>query len=181
MAAQGTRPGRTIGVVSIITAAGAGVVGTAARLPVTVVAPVMIVVLAGIDILGAVVAKAWSDDRAPWLFAVGAALFVLLFWIYGVSLSYGHLSTITLGWVVLVTVASIGLDATVYDVHVPARKWLAAVAVIGLLVYLMTDDRSGAADVRPHSGPTAARQDPAAGPTVGSIDDLRSHVNRSVA
>lgn len=139
MAIQSVRHRRLAG--ALFVSALAGVEAVAARLPAALVAPAMIVLLAVIDMLGAVAAKQWSTDRAPWTFATGAVLSLLLFWVYAVSLSYGHLSTITLGWIVLVTVASLGLDAFVYDVHVPLRKWLAALAIVGLLVYLMADDR----------------------------------------
>lgn len=126
---------------ALVVSALAGLEAVATRLPAVLVAPAMMILLAVIDMLGAVAAKQWSTDRAPWTFVTGAVLSLLLFWVYGLSLNYGHLSTITLGWVVLVTVASLGLDAFVYDVHVPLRKWLAALAIVGLLVYLMRDDR----------------------------------------
>lgn len=137
-----------------------GAEGAVARLPSSVVAPAMMILLAGIDIVGAVMAKGWSDGRSPWTFLAGAVLFVLLFWVYGVSLSYGHLSTITIGWVVLITVGSMGLDALVYDVRLPIQKWLAAGAVVALLVFLMAGDRNDPAQtaVEPTSD---LRSDPA--------------------
>jgi hypothetical protein len=66
-------------------------------------------------------------------------LFILLFWIYGISLRFGELSTVTIGWVVLITVADMGLDRFVYRVHFPPSKWVAAFAAVALLAYLCTD------------------------------------------
>ena len=115
------------------------------RVPAVVIVPVMIVVLAGIDIVGGIVAKSWALGRSPWAFAAGVALFVLLFWVYGMSLRHGELSTITIGWVVLVTLADMGLDRFHYDVHFPLSKWIAALAAVALLAYLLvgTDEPDG--------------------------------------
>ena len=39
----------------------------------------------------------------------GCAMYLVMFWIYGVSLRFGELSTITVGWVVLVTVGNMAV------------------------------------------------------------------------
>jgi hypothetical protein len=108
-----------------------------ARVPAVVIVPVMIVVLAGVDIAGGIVAKSWALGRSPWMFATGVALFALLFWIYGISLRHGELSTVTIGWVVLVTLADMGLDRFHYGVQFPTSKWLAALGAVALLAYLL--------------------------------------------
>ena len=108
-----------------------------ARVPSAVIVPVMVVVLAAIDIVGGVAAKSWAIGRSPWSFLTGIALFALLFWLYGLSLRHGELSTITIGWVVLVTLADMGLDRFHYDIHFPLSKWIAAFAAVGLLAYLL--------------------------------------------
>jgi hypothetical protein len=127
------------------------------RAPATVVVPAMIVVLAGIDIVGGVVAKSWALGRSPWAFAAGVSLFALLFWVYGLSLRHGELSTITIGWVVLVTLADMGLDRFYYNVHFPLSKWLAAFAAVGLLAYLLVAPGDGAPKPDPHA--PIAKQD----------------------
>ena len=110
---------------------------SSARVPAVVIVPVMILVLAGVDIAGGIVAKSWALGRSPWMFAVGIALFALLFWVYGLSLRHGELSTITIGWVVLVTLADMGLDRFHYGVHFPTSKWIAALGAVALLAYLL--------------------------------------------
>jgi hypothetical protein len=136
-----------------------------ARVPAAVIVPVMIVVLAGIDIAGGIVAKSWALGRSPWVFGAGVVLFVLLFWVYGMSLRHGELSTITIGWVVLVTLADMGLDRFYYDVHFPLSKWIAALAAVALLAYLLvgTDSpRESSRSTSPTIAPAAA---PVSAPT----------------
>jgi hypothetical protein len=162
------KPGRTrsarlrqISVLGVFTS----VAMVSARVPAVVIVPVMIVVLAGIDIVGGVVAKSWALGRSPWAFAAGAVLFVLLFWVYGMSLRHGELSTITIGWVVLVTLADMGLDRFHYDVHFPPSKWIAALGAVALLAYLLigsNGDRDPARKTSPTTSPTGA---PAAAPS----------------
>jgi hypothetical protein len=135
------------------------------RVPAAVIVPVMIVVLAGIDIVGGVVAKSWALGRSPWAFAAGAVLFVLLFWVYGMSLRHGALSTITIGWVVLVTLADLGLDRFHYDVHFPLSKWIAALAAVALLAYLLVGP-NGTPDPAGKTSPTGAPSTAPAGPGV---------------
>jgi len=83
-----------------------------------------------------VVAKGWAGTSSRWLLLGGCAIYVVLFWLHGLSLRIGQLSTITIGWVVIVTVANMALDHFVYDVQFPLPKWLAALAALLLLVYL---------------------------------------------
>jgi hypothetical protein len=134
-----------------------GVALASVRAPAAVIVPVMIVVLAGIDIVGGVVAKSWALGRSPWAFVAGVSLFALLFWIYGLSLRHGELSTITIGWVVLVTLADMGLDRFYYDVHFPLPKWLAAFAAVGLLAYLLIGPNGSTPKPDPHA--PIAKQD----------------------
>ena len=49
----------------------------------------------------------------------GLALSLVLFWLYGISLRHGHLSTITLGWVVVVTCADLLVDRFGFGVQLP--------------------------------------------------------------
>lgn len=133
------------------------------RVPAVVIVPVMIVVLAGIDIVGGIVAKSWALGRSPWAFAAGVVLFVLLFWVYGMSLRHGELSTITIGWVVLVTLADLGLDRFHYDVHFPLSKWIAALAAVALLAYLLVGP-NGAPDATRKTSPASAVISPTTSP-----------------
>jgi hypothetical protein len=123
--------------VGLIAAAGT-VVG---RLPTAAIVPVMVVLLAGIDLASGVVAKSWATTHSGWLMLAGCAMYLVMFWIYGVSLRFGELSTITVGWVVLVTVGNMALDKIHYQVNFPTSKWLAAILAVALLAYLLVDVR----------------------------------------
>jgi hypothetical protein len=99
---------RLAGAFGIVLIAAAGAV--VGRLPTAAIVPVMVVLLAGIDLVSGVVAKSWADTHSGWLMLAGCAMYLVMFWIYGVSLRFGELSTITVGWVVLVTVGNMALD-----------------------------------------------------------------------
>jgi hypothetical protein len=120
--------------------AGIGVLAIVAswisRLPSAAVLPITIVLLGVIDIVSGVVAKGWAGSNSRWLLVGGCAMYVVMFWLHGLSLRVGQLSTITIGWVVMVTVANMTLDRFVYRVQFPIGKWLAAAAAVLLLVYL---------------------------------------------
>jgi hypothetical protein len=74
------------------------------------------VLLAALDILGALAAKEAVLRRSPLLALVGVPCFVLLFWVYASSLQYVDLGPVTLGWVVLLQVAVLLLDRFRYGV-----------------------------------------------------------------
>ncbi len=119
----------------------AGLIGggaLATRLPSSVAVLVMMVVLAAIDVVGGVLAKSWSIGGSWTIFAFGCAVYLGLFWLYGLSLRIGQLSTVTIGWVVLVTLADMALDRFHYNVHYPTSKWVAAFVAVGMLAYLVT-------------------------------------------
>ena len=137
---------------------------SSARVPAVVIVPVMILVLAGVDIAGGIVAKSWALGRSPWMLAAGVTLFALLFWIYGVSLRHGELSTITIGWVVLVTLADMGLDRFHYGVHFPTSKWIAAFGAVALLVYLLVGTDSPTEHAVVQVPRVAAPAEPGPGP-----------------
>lgn len=75
-----------------------------ARWPFPVVATLAMVALASLDIIGALLAKAWLANRSTPGFLAGVAVFALLFWVYGSSLAYAELATVTFGWIVLLQV-----------------------------------------------------------------------------
>jgi hypothetical protein len=138
---DGRRPHRRrlAGAFGIVLIAAAGAV--VGRLPTAAIVPVMVVLLAGIDLVSGVVAKFWADTHSGWLMLAGCAMYLVMFWIYGVSLRFGELSTITVGWVVLVTVGNMALDKVHYQVNFPTSKWLAAILAVALLAYLLIDVR----------------------------------------
>jgi hypothetical protein len=123
----------------------AGLSSVAVRLPTVVLVPSMIVLLAGIDIAGALAAKTWADAPGIWVFVAGSGIYILLFWVYALSLRHGELTTVTVGWVVVITVGTMALDQFRYGAHFPVSKWVAAVGVVLLLSYLVIDSGDGSA------------------------------------
>ncbi len=103
--------------------------------PLTLV--VIMLVLAGLDLLGAVVAKEWTLGRSSWFFVVGSVSFVVLFAVYAVGLRYAELSTVTFGWIVALQVAVLIVERVRYEVTLPPGKWAALVAIVLLQGYLV--------------------------------------------
>ena len=93
------------------------IVAVASKLPGSVVVPGMILLLSAVDIIGALAAKQWAHSPGIWVFLVGSVLYVLLFWLYAQSLRHGDLTTVTVGWVAVLTIASMVLDRYHYGVH----------------------------------------------------------------
>lgn len=107
------------------------------RIPAPVVVAALAVVLAGLDLGGAVAAKAWAEHRSVVWFGVGLALFGVLFWVYGSALQYAELAEVTIAWIVLLQVGVILLDRFRYAVEVPTSKWVAVIGILGLEAYLL--------------------------------------------
>ena len=76
--------------------------------PATLIA--LVVVLAGLDLVGALLAKEWTSGRSPWMFAGGALVFLLLFSVYAIGLRFAEMSTVTFGWIVGLQVAVLFLE-----------------------------------------------------------------------
>jgi hypothetical protein len=117
------------------------------RLPAPVMLLLAMMLLAGLDLLGAVAAKNWSEHRTfPW-FAAGAAVFVIVFWVYGSVLQVAELSVVTLGWIVLLQVAVVILDRVRYSVTVTPAQMVAIVLILFLQGYLVLSASSSADDL----------------------------------
>jgi len=107
------------------------------RWPVPVVATLAMVILAAIDLLGAVAAKQWALERQPRALALGTAAFLLLFWVYASALQYAELSLVTLGWIVVLQVGVLLLDRLRYGVDLPVDRWVAIALILGAQAYLL--------------------------------------------
>ncbi|HYN28809.1 MAG TPA: hypothetical protein VES95_02895 [Dermatophilaceae bacterium] len=109
--------------------------------PGRVPAPVLLLgtalVLAGLDLAGALAAKAWAEHRSALWFGGGLVLFGLLFWVYGSALRYAELAEVTIAWIVILQVGVLVIDRFQHGVHVPAPKWVAVVVILGLEGYLV--------------------------------------------
>ncbi len=68
------------------------------------------IALAGLDLIGAMFARSWADHRSIVSMVGGIVVFGLLFVVYGKSLDYVELSTVTIGWVVLLQVGVMVID-----------------------------------------------------------------------
>ena len=111
------------------------------ELPAALLVPTLIALLAAVDFLLGLVAKSWSGSSSGPMLMLGLALSAGLFWLYGISLRHGHLSSITLGWVVVLTVADLLVDRFQFGVQLPPSKWLAAAGAVVLLGYLIWPTR----------------------------------------
>ncbi|WP_088317016.1 hypothetical protein [Kineosporia sp. R_H_3] len=105
--------------------------------PAPLAAAVAMLVLAALDLLGAVAAKEAVVRRSP-AFAVGGALvFVVLFWVYASSLQYAELAVVTLGWIVVLQIGVVLVDVHRYDAPAPARTWVVVAVLVAAQAYLL--------------------------------------------
>lgn len=93
--------------------------------------------LAGLDFLGAVFAKEWTERHHPALFLAGLAAFGVLFAVYAASLRVAELSVVTFGWIVFLQIGLVVLDRVRYGVIFPPGKWVAIVLILVLQAYLV--------------------------------------------
>ena len=98
-----------------------------------------IAALGGLDIIGAAFARSWSEHRSNASLIGGILVFGLLFVVYGKSLSYATLTTVTIGWVVTLQVGVVVLDRLHGGEIAPTR--MGAIALILILqAYLTISD-----------------------------------------
>ena len=105
--------------------------------PVPLVATLAMVLLAGLDLLGALFAKEWAENGSVRALVLGAGAFVVLFWVYASSLKYAELALVTMGWVVMLQVGLVLIDRWVYGVELPLGKWVAIGVVLLAQGYLV--------------------------------------------
>ncbi len=97
----------------------------------------LVLLLAGLDLIGSMLAKEWGIGRNPWFFGAGAISFVVLFAVYAAGLKYADMSTVTFGWIVVVQVSILVVERLRYGVELPAGKWAALVGICILQGYLL--------------------------------------------
>lgn len=110
-----------------------------------------VVTLAGLDLLGAYLAKEFSVKPRWIVMVAGLAAFGLLFFVYVKSLTLTDLWVVTFGWVVLLEVGVLVLDRLRFDTHIPTHKMVLAGMIVILQVGLMmpTPNQSERAQARP--------------------------------
>lgn len=86
--------------------------------------------LAVLDLVGAVLARQWADHRAVISLVGGMAVFAVLFVVYGRSLDYAELSTVTIGWVAFLQIGVVLLDRFDNGVNIPPHKLIAMGAIM---------------------------------------------------
>ena len=116
-----------------------------ARWPFPVVATLAMLMLAVLDIVGALIAQAWLANRSLPLFAAGLTVFSLLFWVYGSSLRYADLATVTIGWVVLLQVGLLLVSRFRDGTALGAGRYAAVVVILALQAYLILAPATDAA------------------------------------
>lgn len=93
--------------------------------------------LAGLDLLGAVLAKRYADNRSVVALVAGVVVFGALFFVYARSLSYAELATITFGWVVMLQVGVVVIDQVQRGSGPPLDRVAAMVGMLLLQAYLV--------------------------------------------
>lgn len=93
--------------------------------------------LAGLDGIGAVLAREWTLRQQPLLFVAGLLSFILLYIVFAHSLHIADLSVVTLGWIVFLQVGLLLVDVLRYGVSYSPSKWVAIAVIIGLQGYVM--------------------------------------------
>ena len=105
--------------------------------PTVLVAVLAMTTLAALDLLGAVAAKEAVLQRSPTAALVGVAAFVALFWVYASSLQYAELAPVTFGWIVILQVGVVLLDAWRYGQRPTGGAWVAIVVIVAAQAYLL--------------------------------------------
>jgi hypothetical protein len=103
-----------------------------AAVPAAAVAVVAMVVLAGLDFAGALLARRWAHGGSVAWFVAGAVCFVVLFWVYGSSLRYADLVVVTFGWIAALQVGLVLVGRIGSGRALPVHTWLVAGAIIVL-------------------------------------------------
>lgn len=101
--------------------------------------------LAGLDFVGSIFAKEWTERNQVVFYLAGLAAFVLLYAVYAASLRFAELSTVTFGWIVLLQVGIVIIDTQRYGVSLPPGKWVAVGGLLLLQGYLLLAPNGGEA------------------------------------
>ena len=88
----------------------------------------LIILLAGLDVAGAVALKEAQLRREPLLAIIGVALFVALALVLYMVLDTAELTIVSIGWVVAYQAAVMGVDVAWYDAQ-PTRLQVGAIVV----------------------------------------------------
>jgi|GEM_PF-1233304 hypothetical protein len=105
--------------------------------PQPLVLGVCVLLLAGLDFIGALAAAEGIARRSSALLLLGAAAFLFLFWFYASSLQYAELAIVTFGWIVVLQVGLLLLDRFHYGVELSRGQWVAIAVLLVAQTYLL--------------------------------------------
>jgi hypothetical protein len=108
----------------------------------TVIVIGLTLALAGVDVAESILAKEWSIRRSPWLLVAGIVASALVFVLFVLAIGYTEMSTVTIGWIVLLQVGLMVTETVRYDVSHSTDRWLAMGAIVCLLAYLVASPSS---------------------------------------
>ena len=94
-------------------------------------------VLAALDVTESVLAKEWALRRSPWLLGAGLTSSVLLFVLFVVAIGYTEMSTVTIGWIVVMQLGLMITETVRYGVSHSTDRWVVMGAIVCLLGYLV--------------------------------------------
>src|SRR4029450_2129916 len=121
--------------------------------PTCLVGAIAMLALAALDVAGALAAKQWAATSHVGPLLLGAAAFLLLFWVYASALQYAELALVTMGWIVVLQVGLLLIDRFHYGVQLAPGKWVAAVVILVAQGYLLVRPTRGAAEAPVVAGP----------------------------
>lgn len=92
--------------------------------------------LASLDLLGSVAAAEWSrhGDAVRWL--AGAAIFLIMFGVYAVTLHHAHLTVVDSVWIAFGLLGAAAIDLAIYRVRYPVDVLVALAGLMVLSVYV---------------------------------------------
>ena len=114
------------------------------------------VLLAGLDFTGTMLAKEWTIHRAPWQLVVGGCAFLALFVALLCGLRFAEMSMLSLGWIVVLQTGLILVDRSRYGIHLSMGGWLAVTAILVLQGYLLVGGGVATAPPAPDDQSSAA-------------------------
>ncbi len=105
--------------------------------PTWLVGAIAMLALAALDVAGALAAKQWAATSGVVPLLLGAAAFLVLFWVYASALQYAELALVTMGWIVVLQVGLLLIDRFHFGVHLAPGKWVAAMIILVAQGYLL--------------------------------------------
>jgi multidrug transporter EmrE-like cation transporter len=113
-------------------------------------------VLAGLDLVGTMLAKEWTVHREAWQLIAGAMAFVALFLVLALGLRYAEMSIVTLGWIVVLQAAVVVVDRSRYGTTITPGGWVAIMLIVVLQGYLVLGATTSATAPDGERQPSAA-------------------------